>query len=466
MTDLPSYIISVLLNFAPLFSLPTFNLIKTIFLGHVLTNKGRRTMADILRATGLTFCKKFSKYHRVFYGATWKAIDGSKILLLLLLKFSPSEEVCFIMDSTVERRKGPHIKGLGRKRDPVASTKSNKVLCIGQEWLVTAILVKFSWTYLSWACPFLSILMPPERPLRSSKNQTDLTRIKKHKKSTYWARQVVFQLRKWLGKSMKCSLIADSAFACYDLAIACMRMSVSLITRLRIDARLFEFPPAQTGRGRKKLVGKRIKLVDILRDTATQWTKEEVNWYGGTRKLIEYTSGQHLWYAYGIPPVAIRWVLIRDPGGQFEPVVLMSTNLEHDPVWIIESFVSRWRLETTFEEVRRHLGYETQRHWGDFSVDRISPCIFTSFSIICLCADSLSKQKELIPQATAWYKKKAITFSDALCAVRHSIFNDKLFFGSRKSTTLRKKDIEAIIYGHVQRRSFTKIRKSSLCALW
>lgn len=445
MTDLPSYIVAILINFAPLFSLPTFNLIKTIFLGHVLTNKGRRTMADILRTTGLAFFKKFSKYHRAFYGATWKAIKGSKILLQLLLKYSPNEEVCCIMDSTVERRKGPHIKGLGRKRDPVASTKSNKVLCIGQEWLVTALLVKFPWTCLSWACPFFSILMPPERPLRSCKNQSDLTRIKKHKKSTYWARQVVFQLRKWLGKSIKCSLIADSAFACYELAIACQRLGISLITRLRIDARLFEFPPTKVGRGRKKLVGKRIKLVDILRDKATQWTKEEVNWYGGEIRLIEYTTGQHLWYAYGIPPVAIRWVLIRDPKGLLDPVVLMSTNPEHNPIWIIESFVSRWRLETTFEEVRRHLGYETQRHWGDFSVDRISPCIFASFSIICLCADSLSKTEGLSPQATAWYKKKNITFSDALCAVRQSIFRNKLFSGSWGNTISRKKDIEAII---------------------
>lgn len=404
-------------------------------------------MADILRTTGLTFCKQFSKYHRVFYGATWKAIEGSRILLQLLLKFSPNKEICFIMDSTVERRKGPHIKGLGRKRDPVASTKSNKVLCIGQEWLVTAILVQFPWACLLcvWACPFLSLLMPPEKPLRSSKNQSDLNGLKRHKKSTYWARQVVFQLRRWLGKSIKCSLIADSAFACYDLAIACKRMSISLITRLRIDARLFELPQAQVGRGRKRLVGKRIKLVDILKDSSTQWIQEEVNWYGGKTKIIEYTTGKHLWYAYGIPPVAIHWVLIRDPEDQLDPVVLMSTNLEHDPIWIIESFVSRWKLETTFEEVRRHLGYETQRHWGDLSVDRISPCMFASFSIICLCADSLSKTEEISPEATAWYKKKKITFSDALSAVRWSIFSKKLFSGSWVNTTLRKKDIEAII---------------------
>jgi hypothetical protein len=157
MADLPNYIVTIMVNFAPLFSLPTFHLVQTIFLGHVLSNKGRRTIADILRTTGLTFNKTFSKYHRVFYGAKWRAIKGSRILLQLLIKFTCKQEIRFVIDATVERRKGPQIKGLGRKRDPVASTKNNKVLCIGQEWLVTAILVKFPWACTDWACPFLSI---------------------------------------------------------------------------------------------------------------------------------------------------------------------------------------------------------------------------------------------------------------------------------------------------------------------
>jgi hypothetical protein len=445
MTDLPSYILTILINFAPLFSTPVFNHVQTIFLGHILTNKGRRTMADVLRAVGLSLTKLYSKFYRVFYGAKWKVINGSQILLTLLLKCSAKQEIRFVMDSTVERRKGPHIKSLGRKRDPVASTRTKKVLCIGQEWLVTAVLIQFPWAIIQWACPFLSILLPPKTPLRSSKNQSDLTRNKRHKKLTCWARQTVFQLRRWLGKGVKCSLIADSAFACYHIAHACVKMGIALITRLRIDSRLFEYPPPQKGRGRRKLVGKRIKLAEVLKDSSTQWKKASVKWYGYKTKTIEFTTGESLWYTYGIKPVAIRWVLIRGEG-HFESAVLMSTDLTHTPVWIIESFVARWRLETTFEEVRRQLGYETQRHWGDLSIDRVTPCLLASFSIICLCGDTLNKSKELSPQTTAWYKKKVVTFSDVLYAVRRSIFNNRLFSDSYKNSSLRKKDVEEIIH--------------------
>lgn len=446
MADLPNYIVAILTNFAPLFSLPVFNHIKTIFLGHVLTNKGRRTVADILRTVGLTFTKSFSKYHRVFYGAKWSALNASQILLQLLLQCCFDQEIRFVIDSTIERRKGPHIKCLGRKRDPVASTKNNKVLCIGQEWLVTSLLIKFPWTWVYWACPFLSILMPPKMPLRSSKNESDLHRNTRHKKSTHWAKQIVFQLRKWLGEKLKCSLIADSAFACYELAHACSKMNIALITRMRIDSRLFEYPTIQKGRGRKRLVGKRVRLTEVLREKSTKWTQAPIDWYGYKTKTIEYVTGQNLWYACGIPPIAIRWVLIRDPEDQLDPIVLMSTDLFHDPIWIIESFIYRWRIETTFEEMRRHLGYETQRHWSDLAVDRVTPCILASFSILCLCGEKLCKNEKLSPQKAGWYKKQMITFSDVLCSVRKSIFEEKLFLGSVKIPNLRKKDIKEIIY--------------------
>ncbi len=60
-------------------------------------------------------------------------------------------------------------------------------------------------------------------------------------------------------------------------------------------------------------------------------------------------------------PVAIRWVLIRDGEGKFEPQALLSTNQELTAVQIVEWFVMRWQLEVTFEEARRHLAIETQR---------------------------------------------------------------------------------------------------------
>jgi len=44
------------------------------------------------------------------------------------------------------------------------------------------------------------------------------------------------------------------------------------------------------------------------------------------------------------------------------------------------------------------------------------------FSIVCLLANSLNKCQTIVPNHTAWYKKKGVTFSDVLAAVRLEIF--------------------------------------------
>ena len=81
--------------------------------------------------------------------------------------------------------------------------------------------------------------MPPKKPLNSSKNKKDLNRKSRHKKMTDWACQVAYVVRRWAGKSKKITIVADSAFACFKLAYACIRNNIGLISRLRLDARLY-----------------------------------------------------------------------------------------------------------------------------------------------------------------------------------------------------------------------------------
>ena len=61
-----------------------------------------------------------------------------------------------------------------------------------------------------------------------------------------------------------------------------------------------------------------------------------------------------MWYHSGLPPVVLRWVLIRDPKGRFEPQALLSTNPTLAATQIVGAFVRRWAMEVTFQEVRTH----------------------------------------------------------------------------------------------------------------
>ncbi len=58
-------------------------------------------------------------------------------------------------------------------------------------------------------------------------------------------------------------------------------------------------------------------------------------------------------------------MLVVDPDGRLPTQAFFTTDLNMAPARVVELFVQRWSLEVTFEEVRRHLGVETQRQWND-----------------------------------------------------------------------------------------------------
>jgi hypothetical protein len=449
MLDLPTQILNVLTLFSPLFSKPVYKNVLLLLIGHLLT-KGRRTIADILRTLDLHQLKNFSKFHWVLSGAKWSALKASGILFAEIINIFSPQEIIIPIDTHVERRKGEKILGLGRQRDAVRSTKNRKVLTIGLLWLVASVSVKLPGCPTSWSLPFFSQLIPPKRPLSNSRNKRDLSGKKIRRKTlTTSAIQLIKLVRRWLKKSIRFVIVADSAFACHKIAHICAKLGGGLVSRMRMDARIFNFPDQnKKRRGRPLLVGKRCPLFsDYLEDPNTPWKETLVNWYGGkTKRLLVYT-GVHLWYAYGIRPLPIRWVLVKDPSNETAPVVLFSTHKDHTEERIIEIFVDRWPIEVTFEESRRHLGVETQRQWSDNAIQRTTPCIFGSFSITVLMAMRLSQEsKNKIPiQDTAWYHKKHITFSDVLGYVRLAILKKKYYSKFGLKTELGKKDLETLI---------------------
>jgi hypothetical protein len=88
-------------------------------------------------------------------------------------------------------------------------------------------------------------------------------------------------------------LVADSAFAAIEF-FAAVRNHVCVVTRLRLDANLFAFPPPKRkGRGRPSLKGKPLKkLAAVLRDRRVSWQRYRVSiWYGRTNRLVEVANG-------------------------------------------------------------------------------------------------------------------------------------------------------------------------------
>jgi hypothetical protein len=131
----------------------------------------------------------------------------------------------------------------------------------------------------------------------------------------------------------------------------------------------------------------------------------------------------------GLPPVMLRWVLIRDPQEEFKPQALLSTQLSHSPAQILAWFMRRWTMEVTLEEARAHLGIETQRQWSDLAIGRTTPALFGLYSLVTLLAQSLPPPQTRRIRTAAWYAKPRPTFSDALAVVRRELWSQSIFPG-------------------------------------
>ena len=175
----------------------------------------------------------------------------------------------------------------------------------------------------------------------------------------------------------------------------------------------------------------------MLDSRRTKWTKIEVeHWYGGQKREVEVYTETAVWYCSRNMPVPIRWVLVRDPSGEFEPQALLSTNLDHTPLQILSWFVRRWRMEVTFEEARAHTGIETQRQWNDLAIARTTPALFGLFSLVTLMADQLIKAEVKPVRTAAWYEKQKPTFADAIAMVRRCLWSSCHFSTSGQKRML------------------------------
>lgn len=395
---------------------------------------GSRTVCNVLRSVGLQMSKNFPKYHRVLSTDKWSAERLSRKLLDLLLSafLGANEAIVFGLDDTIERRWGPKISKRAIYRDPVRSSKSHFVKCSGLRWLSLMLLTPLPWLAkgVTWALPVLAVICPSERYYTDRK-----LRIKK---LTDWAAQMLCWIERRcrkLGRSIY--LVGDGSFATLELFMLAQQLSVGMIARLKMNARLYELPLTNyptSKRGPKPPVGQRLASMEqIMDDPQTQWTQVEFSeWYGQKKKAMKLTSGVAIWRKNNSLLVKIRWVLILDPDGQLKPTLLGCTDWELMPSKIVIFFVRRWRVEVTFEEVRRHLGVETQRQWSDMAIERTTPSLMALFSITCLLAHQLHQHQDLHPQQTAWYKKQDLTFSDVLAAVRMEIWQKTKFLTSNK----------------------------------
>jgi hypothetical protein len=448
----PSPVIIQLLSiFAPGMTAPSFENARVLICGAILA-PGKRTVTSALAAMGLSRSEDFSKYHRILNRAKWRPMGMSRLLLKRLIQaFVPEgAPLVFLIDETLERRRGAKIAYKGWFRDAVRSVGSKTATSLGIRWSCMTLQCRVPWSGRSWALPFLVV------PTLSEKTCEKLS--KPHRSGVDWAGILIRKLRRWQ-PSRRIVLVGDGGYAAVELIRTCREIEVTLVARLRWDAKLHDEPgPQPPGkRGRKPKKGARQPSFDErLSDSKGEWTTATIPWYGGGEREVALLTGVSLWHQPGSDPVPLRWVIVR-----YEEVnpktkekswksfsILCSDTEGATAEEIAARYVGRWSIEVTFEEMRARLGFETQRQWSVRAIERTTPCLFGLFSLVVLIANALHPNGLPVSKC-AWYDKEEATFADALAAVRAHLWSVNHYVDSPDSTDTML--IPRPLWVHVQR---------------
>jgi hypothetical protein len=396
---------------------------------------GPRTVTNCLRALGLAEHPSFTAFHRVLNRNVWSGFALARTLLRQLVPvFEPGRPFVIIgVDHTLERRRGRRIEPASHFHDAVRSTVKNKVTSRGLRWISAMLLVEVPFAGRIWGLPVLTALTP-------SKNWCEHHK-QRYRPVTEWAERLLLTLHRWLPDRVIVAVM-DGEFAAIDLLHRLRRYMV-VITRLRLDACLFDPPSEYKGRGRYPKKGARQpSLKARITDPATVWKRavqaSRTSWRSGG--WIEYASGTALWYHGGKQPLpsaadasrhidalraSIRWVLVRYPDKRHDTEAFLCTDTQMGPVDVLDCYNRRWSMETTSEEARAHLGVETQRQSSDPAIFRTTPLLFGLYSLVTLYVQQNAERLALSPRRAAWYPKPAATFADALARLRQHVWFER-----------------------------------------
>ena len=131
-------------------------------------------------------------------------------------------------------------------------------------------------------------------------------------------------------------------------------------------------------------------LSEVAANPPTRWQHLTVALgYGAVNRTIAMASATAVWFHPGMPPVAGRGVLIRDPDNRLKTQTRLCPHLNPEATALVQWGVQRWRLEVTVEAVRAHLGMETQRQWSKPAIARTTPILRALCSLVTLIAPRL-----------------------------------------------------------------------------
>ena len=395
---------------------------------------GDRTVSGVLRLLSLIEPLNPSTFHRLFSHRKWSSRQFAQVIAGFVIdRFCPSGTIRLVGDETVDGHRGKKVYGKARHRDAVRSSHSYTVYRYGHKWVVLAVLVDLHYASRPIALPLLVALYRD--------NKTNTAERRRHKTPAELMCGLLAILMHWFPKR-KFVFAGDNAYGSHAMARFAYRhrKRLSLVSKIVSDANLFRPPPERKGKvnGRPRVKGESLPSPqEVVAKQTAKARKMKVRWYGGGWRNVRVVTGKGHWFKSGKGLVPILWVYVHDLDGTHRDEYFFSTDLTMSAGDLIEMYGGRWNIETTFQEMRAHLGLEKTRGWHRNTVLRMAPSLFLLYTLVVTFYDTMPSSSSHL-RTRSWIGKQYVTFSDMIISVRHHLWINWVFKQQPGGEAVRK----------------------------
>ncbi len=328
---------------------PTLDSLITLLTGWIFAS--RRTVTQMILAAGETADKHYSSYHRVFSKARW-SLDAVGLAVFDLMRPFLGEVGMLALDDTLARKRGLKMFGCGMHHDPLLSSRGKAIPHWGHSWVVLGVIVELPVRKGHYFC--LPILF---------RLYLNKAKAKKHRRVYRTRPELAIEMLSVLGKhrrNQRFHVVADSAYGGQSV-LNYLPENCDLTSRLVMDARLYDAPPARKPRtnGRPRKRGDLLPTPAAMLERRSRRVVFDIYGRTETARIADCEARVHK-----APEKALRVVAVEPLTGGRKPQAFYSTCHEATAEQVIAWYASRWSVEVAFHDSKQHLGFEEPQGWS------------------------------------------------------------------------------------------------------
>ncbi len=351
-----------------------------IIIAGMLLADGRRTASAWFVAAGVQ-----DDWDRFYDGLISLGRTSEKlatvVLGLIVRKFAPGllDRITVGMDDSPTSRYGKHVEGAGVHHHPTPGPADG-------EWLYG-----HNWVTLAWLAthPLWGVIALPLRSLLYVR-EVDVTKlVDKYDWEFRTKHQLGVELLTWfittlqaLGVKTNVWLAVDGAYAARPFLLPVLQLGITVVSRLRKDACLFDLPAADSHGNR--IYGKnRISLAKRA-GHPQGWSSITYQCRG-----VEVTRQYKTFLATSrLISGKIRVVIVRFEDGGWAPYFCTDTSAEVCD--ILETAAARWAIEEQFHDVKEVWGagqQQVRNVWSNIGCWNLNQWMYTLVELCCWDVD-------------------------------------------------------------------------------